>query len=575
MKLYSDLKHNLTIIQSRAEINYEIVDEYAKMMNAGTDFDPAEAIYVPEENHYYVYNGAHRLAAVLKTNTGLYVSFENGTQADAEWLALSANAKHGLRRSRADKQRVTRNALLMRPDLSDRKIAEHCQVDHKTVGRIRTDLVASGEIPQIDERTVTRNGKTFTQKPKSDFVEQIEQASEAKEPTACAGCGIPNPGLSWDADDDEMLLYTLCKSCHNKATTCSTCDTTKPGAANWLRGADNEPLCLSCWREAQAQTEARACTQCGTNQGTNPQWAFCRQTGKTLCLPCYRAETEPTPTAKTDDDSFPLFPGCSKCGATEPGGGYWQLHSRETNGALCRDCSREEQRVKANAKPEANVAWHLTELTCLNCGEQTIQHEHGGLAIHCSTCGETWDCVADFERETAAYEERAAEAEAKPETATCARCDVTDLSSTKWLYGTNRETLCHPCWTEWNKEETQKIAEAKATAAAEANRCPTCDPKTFNATAWAKERAQDICPDCLRAIGLAVIQEANKNGSDPPGQIEAADMRLALKQRMRDLIWAIPSENLATFETWLQSVETMMTPTEEAEQTINATNPVA
>jgi len=35
---------------------------------------------------------------------------------------------------------------------SDRKIAEHCGVDHKTVAKLRGKLESSGEVPQIDER---------------------------------------------------------------------------------------------------------------------------------------------------------------------------------------------------------------------------------------------------------------------------------------------------------------------------------------------------------------------------------------------------------------------------------------
>jgi hypothetical protein len=70
--------------------------------------------------------------------------------------ALTANQKHGLRRSRDDKRRVVHTALLhpYGAKLSNRELARHCGVDHKTVGKIRQELELSGEIPQMQTRTV-------------------------------------------------------------------------------------------------------------------------------------------------------------------------------------------------------------------------------------------------------------------------------------------------------------------------------------------------------------------------------------------------------------------------------------
>jgi hypothetical protein len=46
---------------------------------------------------------------------------------------------------------------------SDREIAKHCGVDHKTVASLRKDLELSGEIHQIADREVKRGDSTFTQ----------------------------------------------------------------------------------------------------------------------------------------------------------------------------------------------------------------------------------------------------------------------------------------------------------------------------------------------------------------------------------------------------------------------------
>lgn len=162
--------YKLTYIQSRAEMNYTLVDEYAGMMLEGVEFDPLSGV-IDEEGNIYIWDGAHRLEAARKVASPIIaVDTQVGTREQAEWLALSANTKHGLRRSRADKQRVIRNALL-HPNgvsLSDRAIARHCGVDHKTVGAVRRELEASGEIPQMEARTVERNGQVYEQQVKAE-----------------------------------------------------------------------------------------------------------------------------------------------------------------------------------------------------------------------------------------------------------------------------------------------------------------------------------------------------------------------------------------------------------------------
>ncbi|MBE7467689.1 MAG: ParB N-terminal domain-containing protein [Anaerolineales bacterium] len=97
--------HRLIFIQSRAIINYSLVDEYAKMMSDGTAFDPVEGIQ-DGEGHIYIWDGYHRGEAAKRAGIRLRVRIKPGTKTDAEWLALSANQKHGLRRSKKDKYRI-------------------------------------------------------------------------------------------------------------------------------------------------------------------------------------------------------------------------------------------------------------------------------------------------------------------------------------------------------------------------------------------------------------------------------------------------------------------------------------
>ena len=146
-KILADPKE-LVFIQSRAETNDDLVDEYASMMRDGVQFDPAQGVR-DEAGQTFIWDGLHRAEAAKLAEVLLLIEVRPGTQRDAEWLALSANQKHGLRRSRKDKQRVVRSALLhpYGANLSDREIARHCGVDHKTVGKVRAELETTGEIP--------------------------------------------------------------------------------------------------------------------------------------------------------------------------------------------------------------------------------------------------------------------------------------------------------------------------------------------------------------------------------------------------------------------------------------------
>lgn len=103
-KIHEDPQH-LVFIQSRAAINHTLVAEYAAMMRARVEFEAAQGIQA-EDGQVYVYDGQHRGEAVRVAGMQLLVEVRPGSQEEAEWQALAANQKHGLRRTRADKQRV-------------------------------------------------------------------------------------------------------------------------------------------------------------------------------------------------------------------------------------------------------------------------------------------------------------------------------------------------------------------------------------------------------------------------------------------------------------------------------------
>ena len=117
-------------------------------MADGVVFDAVEGVQ-DETGEVFVWDGTHRGEAAKKAGTTLFVNIRSGTRTDAEWLALTANQKHGLRRTTKDKQRVVRQALLhpYGVNLSNREIARHCGVSDKTVGKARREMELCAEIP--------------------------------------------------------------------------------------------------------------------------------------------------------------------------------------------------------------------------------------------------------------------------------------------------------------------------------------------------------------------------------------------------------------------------------------------
>lgn len=145
--------------QPREAICEETVAEYAETLAAGGDLPPLDV--VRDGVNLWLWDGFHRWHAHRRIgNDRVPVVARSGTLDDARWWCLSANAVHGLRRTNADKRRAVELALARRPKLTDRAIAAHCGVDHKTVTAIRASL-SVGEIPQQEEKRTGADGKQY------------------------------------------------------------------------------------------------------------------------------------------------------------------------------------------------------------------------------------------------------------------------------------------------------------------------------------------------------------------------------------------------------------------------------
>jgi hypothetical protein len=140
--------------QSRAAINEEVVADYAERMIAGDRFPPV--VVFRHNGDYILADGFHRLRArrLAKFDT-IETEVHEGTRLDALKFSLSANHRHGLRRTNEDKRHAVEIALREFPGWSDRAVAQLCGVSHPSVGTVRHQLVNLSSC----EKRLGRDGK--------------------------------------------------------------------------------------------------------------------------------------------------------------------------------------------------------------------------------------------------------------------------------------------------------------------------------------------------------------------------------------------------------------------------------
>lgn len=161
--------------QSRAGTDEDTVEEYAALYRAAveagseTPYDvlpDVECVLSKDGSKAWPTDGFHRLLGAGEaglTEVRVRVVMV-GTVEDARWLALSANLKHGLKRTNADKRHVVEMAFALERTrgMSDRAIAEHCGVSHNFVSEVRRHLSSDDRYTMPTEREVLRGGSTYS-----------------------------------------------------------------------------------------------------------------------------------------------------------------------------------------------------------------------------------------------------------------------------------------------------------------------------------------------------------------------------------------------------------------------------
>jgi hypothetical protein len=166
-------------LQSRVQINQEVIEEYAHDIEAGDNFPPALVFF--DGVHYYLTDGYHRYHAFKKANrASISCEIVNGTFRDAQLHAAGVNAKHGQRRTYADKRKAVMTLLedFEWQQWSNAKIAQKCGVSTAFVSNLRN----SGSAPRPDKvKYTTPTGEVATKVRAPGRKKKVEAPPEPKE----------------------------------------------------------------------------------------------------------------------------------------------------------------------------------------------------------------------------------------------------------------------------------------------------------------------------------------------------------------------------------------------------------
>lgn len=187
--------------QARAEgIDGAVLGEYVEAIERGDTLPPV-GVLRGEKGALFLWDGYHRVEAYKRLGREtISAMVEEGTVEEGTWRAAAANKANGLRRTNADKRRAVEMALKVRPEMSDRSIADHCGVHHQLVADVRRSLrpldeSSNGDKPEV---RIKSDGNTYTVRPRG------EKPPQQRELTDGLDDEITLPGPDWRGPGAEL-----------------------------------------------------------------------------------------------------------------------------------------------------------------------------------------------------------------------------------------------------------------------------------------------------------------------------------------------------------------------------------
>lgn len=154
--------------QSRVAISEEKVAEYHEIIEEIGDMDPISL--TSDGINYWPDNGFHRILAYKRAGRE-YIEAEvtPGTLEDAIRRSLSANSRHGMPRTNADRRKSVNTALdhPVWSKLPTREIGKMCDVSHVTVAKMIKERAAPPKQPPVKLKNVVEAPLEVRENPES------------------------------------------------------------------------------------------------------------------------------------------------------------------------------------------------------------------------------------------------------------------------------------------------------------------------------------------------------------------------------------------------------------------------
>lgn len=130
------------VISHRAKTDTNTIDVLVEMIREGVELEPLNGVAL-KDGRYKCSDGEHRRLAYLRLERDVPVKLNGDSERDIFIKSLSANAKHGLKRTNADKRNAVRAALEdeMFKNASHSDIARLTGVSHTFVANTKKSLL--------------------------------------------------------------------------------------------------------------------------------------------------------------------------------------------------------------------------------------------------------------------------------------------------------------------------------------------------------------------------------------------------------------------------------------------------
>jgi len=131
----------------RHDIRRDAVSEYMESYKKDKTKMPNIVLFSDEKGRYLIADGMHRFLAMAQLKFKAFpAEVLSGNYESALSYALTANERHGLRRSQADRRRCIEAAIKQWPAKSNLAIAGACDVDNHTVKAVRDELEKRNQV---------------------------------------------------------------------------------------------------------------------------------------------------------------------------------------------------------------------------------------------------------------------------------------------------------------------------------------------------------------------------------------------------------------------------------------------